>query len=172
LVAAIRLAREKYGDHLSVDGDEKFKQAIVEAAVTSGQAVTFADPAMEKRRQVLQELVNAKTEGDKEREQDRSREDAVQGWIDKRNETRRKTYDIMECRKFRETDSGPAIYKGSRKISEGLTVGLYDKSGTMLVLPLTERQAARFKRQAVGTPVRINKRGHVQFQNQERGQGR
>jgi hypothetical protein len=172
VAAAIRLAREKYGDHLSVDGDEKFKQAVVEAAVASGQAVTFADPAMEQRRKILQELVNAKTEGEKEREQEKGRADEVQGWINKRNETRLKTYDIMEHRKFTESDAGPAIYKGSRKISEGLTVGLYDKSGTMLVLPITERQAERFKRLPVGTPVKLNKRGHVQFQKQERGHGR
>lgn len=172
VAAAIRLAREKYGDHLSVDGDEKFKQAVVEAAVASGQAVTFADPAMEQRRQILQELVNAKTEGEKEREQEKGRADEVQGWINKRNETRLKTYDIMEHRKFTESDAGPAIYKGSRKISEGLTVGLYEKSGTMLVLPITERQAERFKRLPVGTPVKLNKRGHVQFQKQERGHGR
>ncbi|MDP0947225.1 LPD7 domain-containing protein, partial [Klebsiella pneumoniae] len=50
LAAVVRLAREKYGDHLSVDGDEQFKKAVVEAAVASGQAVTFADPAMEQRR--------------------------------------------------------------------------------------------------------------------------
>lgn len=172
VAAAIRLAREKYGDHLSVDGDEKFKQAVVEAAVASGQAVTFADPAMEQRRQILQELVNAKTEGGKEREQEKGRADEVQGWINKRNETRLKTYDIMEHRRFTESDAGPAIYKGSRKISEGLTVGLYEKSGTMLVLPITERQAERFKRLPVGTPVKLNKRGHVQFQKQERGHGR
>lgn len=172
VAAAIRLAREKYGDHLSVDGDEKFKQAVVEAAVATGQAVTFADPAMEQRRQVLQELVNAKTEGEKEREQEKGRADEVQGWINKRNETRLKTYDIMEHRKFTELDAGPAIYKGSRKVSEGVTVGLYEKSGTMLVLPITERQAERFKRLPVGTPVKLNKRGHVQFQKQERGHGR
>ncbi|ELU9701944.1 relaxase/mobilization nuclease domain-containing protein [Escherichia coli] len=172
VAAAIRLAREKYGDHLSVDGDEKFKQAVVEAAVATGQAVTFADPAMEQRRQVLQELVNAKTEGEKEREQEKGRADEVQGWINKRNETRLKTYDIMEHRKFTESDAGPAIYKGSRKVSEGVTVGLYEKSGTMLVLPVTERQAERFRRLPVGTPVKLNKRGHVQFQKQERGHGR
>ena len=137
VTAAIRLAREKYGDHLSVDGDEKFKQAVVEAAVASGQAVTFADPAMERRRQILQELVNAKTEGEKEREQEQRRNDVVQVWINKRNETRRKTSDILEHRLFTENDAGPATYKGSRKISEGLTVGLYEKSGTMLVLPLS-----------------------------------
>ena len=78
----------------------------------------------------------------------------------------------MEHRKFTESDAGPALYKGSRKISEGLTVGLYEKSGTMLVLPITERQAERFKRLPVGTPVKLNKRGHVQFQKQERGHGR
>lgn len=172
LAAVVRLAREKYGDHLSVDGDEQFKKAVVEAAVASGQAVTFADPAMERRRQVLQEVVNAKTEAEQVRGLDESKADPVQAWINKRNETRQKTSDIMEHRKFDEKDAGPAIYRGSRKVSEGITVGLYEKSGVMLVLPLTERQAKRFKRQPVGSPVTLNKRGHVHFQKQERGHGR
>lgn len=172
LASVVRLAREKYGDHLSVDGDEQFKKAVVEAAVASGQAVTFADPAMEQRRQVLQEVVNAKTEAEQVRGQDENKADPVQAWINKRNETRQKTYDIMEHRKFDEKDAGPAIYRGSRKVSEGVTVGLYEKSGVMLVSPLTERQAERFKRQPVGSPVTLNKRGHVHFQKQERGHGR
>lgn len=173
LASAVRLAREKYGDHLTVDGDEKFKAAVVEAAVSSGQSVTFADPDMERRRQVLEQMKDAKQQGEKEQAQEKAQERQIRAWIEKRNETREKTCDILEHKRFTESDAGAAIYKGSRKISEGFTVGLYEKSGVMLVSPLTERQAAKFRRQAVGTPVRLNKRGHVQFQQErKRGHGR
>lgn len=172
LAAAVRLAREKYGDHLTVEGDAKFKAAVVEAAVLSGQAVTFSDPEMERRREVLEQMKAAEQEGEQAQEQEKAQEKQIQEWIEKRNETRGKTCDILEHKRFTENDTGAAIYKGSRKISDGLTVGLYEKSGVMLVSPLTERQAARFKRQAVGSTVTLNKRGHVQFQDKKRGQGR
>lgn len=173
LVSAIRLARDKYGDHLSVSGDEKFKAALVEAAVSSGQSVTFADPGMEQRRQVLQEMMSAKQEGEKEHTQELEREKQIQTWIGSRNKTRGKTYDILEHKRFEEEDAGAAIYRGSRNISEGLTVGIYEKSGVMLVAPLTERQATRFRRQSVGASVTLNKRGHVHFQqDRKRGHGR
>lgn len=168
IVAGLRLAREKYGSHLDIEGDERFKAAIVEAAVGNGMAVTFADPAMEQRRRVLQEMVDAKKEHDQEQGKTRS---VIQAWIAKRNETRARATDILEHREFRESDSGTAIYRGSRKIGEEIKVGLYEKSGVMLVAPITERQSARFRRQRIGSTVTINKRGHVQFQR-ERGHGR
>ena len=170
LAAAIRLAREKYGDRLSVDGDEKFKQAVVEAAIASRQAVTFVDPAMEQRRQVLQELGDAKRE--LRQEQAANQEKQIQSWINKRNETRSKTNDIMQHRRFTASDKGAAIYKGLYKITDSLTIVLYDKSGVLLVTPLTVQQSTRFKHQQVGTPVTLDKRGHVHFLQQERGRGR
>lgn len=173
IAAAIRLAREKYGSHLNVEGDEKFKRAVVEAAVASGQAVTFEDSMMEQQRQVLQELINAKAEGEKAQKQEIFRADELQTWIKKRNETSQKTYDIIEYRKFTEYDEGQAIYSGFFPISDGLTVGLYNKSGAVIVIPLTQQQADHFiKHQRVGTPVTLNRHGHVQFHQQDRGHGR
>lgn len=175
LASAIRLARDKYGNHLTVDGDDKFKKAVVEAVVSSNQTVTFADPEMERRRQVLEQMKDAKQQGEKDqaREMEKEKEKEIQSWIGQRNKTRGKTCDILEHKRFTEKDAGAAIYKGSRRISDNLTVGLYEKSGSMLVSPLTERQAARFKRQAVGSAVSLNKRGHVQFQQEKkRGHGR
>lgn len=53
IVAALRMARTKYGDHLSIEGDEAFKRAVVETVARHEMAVTFADPELERRRQVL-----------------------------------------------------------------------------------------------------------------------
>ena len=168
LASAVRLARDKYGDHLSVNGDDKFKAAVVEAAVSSGQNVTFADPEMERRRQLLSELSANKSRDNRPRQPDQGENQAQEGkineWIHKRNETSKKASDILQHKRFTENDAGAAIYKGSRKVSEGVIVGLYEKSGVMLVAPITERQAARFGRKSVGETVKLNKRGHVQFQ--------
>ena len=56
MAEVLRMARLKFGDHIRVSGGAPFKTAVVEAAIASGQAVTFADPVMEKRRQVLHSL--------------------------------------------------------------------------------------------------------------------
>ena len=56
LAKVLRIARLKFGDHIRVSGDMRFKTAVVEAAVDTEQPVTFADPKMEKRRQVLRSL--------------------------------------------------------------------------------------------------------------------
>ena len=56
MAEVLRIARLKFGDHIQVSGDMPFKTAVVEAAVDTEQPVTFADPEMEKRRQVLHSL--------------------------------------------------------------------------------------------------------------------
>ena len=53
VAAALRMARTKYGDRLSIEGDEVFKRAVVETAARHDMAVTFADPDLERRRKVL-----------------------------------------------------------------------------------------------------------------------
>jgi hypothetical protein len=53
LVAALRMAMERYGNHITVNGTADFKERIVRAAVSSNIPVTFADAALERRRQSL-----------------------------------------------------------------------------------------------------------------------
>ncbi len=53
LEAAIRLAAQRYGSHLSVAGSEAFKERIAQAAARAHLNVTFDDPALERRRQEL-----------------------------------------------------------------------------------------------------------------------
>ena len=53
LAKVLRMARFKFGDHIQVSGDAKFKAAVVDIATDSKQSVIFADPEMEKRRKVL-----------------------------------------------------------------------------------------------------------------------
>jgi len=53
LEAALRMAMERYGNHITVNGTDDFKERIVRAAVSSHIPVTFADAALERRRQFL-----------------------------------------------------------------------------------------------------------------------
>ena len=56
LANVLSMARFKFGDHIQVNGDAKFKSAVVDIATDSKDSVIFADPVMEKRRQVLHSL--------------------------------------------------------------------------------------------------------------------
>ncbi|MDZ5459306.1 TraI/MobA(P) family conjugative relaxase [Azohydromonas lata] len=51
--AALRLARQQYGDRITVTGSIQFKAAVVRAAVDLGLPITFTDPGLERHRQVL-----------------------------------------------------------------------------------------------------------------------
>jgi hypothetical protein len=71
LQQALRLAMERYGDRITVNGDVEFKAQIIRAAVDSQLPITFADPALEARRQAL--LTKEKTHERSERPEHRGR---------------------------------------------------------------------------------------------------
>ncbi len=50
LEAALRLAMERYGTHITVDGTAGFKAHIVEVAATAKLCLTFADSTLERKR--------------------------------------------------------------------------------------------------------------------------
>jgi hypothetical protein len=52
VVAALRLAMERYGERIIVSGSVEFKAAVIRAAVDAQLPITFVtDPALESRRQ-------------------------------------------------------------------------------------------------------------------------
>ena len=53
VLEALRLAAERYGDRITVNGTAEFKAQAIRAAVDGKLTITFADPALEKRRQEL-----------------------------------------------------------------------------------------------------------------------
>ena len=53
LEAALRLAMERYGTHITVNGAAEFKAQIVEVAATAKLCVTFADSTLERNRVAL-----------------------------------------------------------------------------------------------------------------------
>ena len=50
---ALRLAAERYGDRITVSGTTEFKAQAIRAAVDGRLPISFADPALESRRQAL-----------------------------------------------------------------------------------------------------------------------
>ena len=50
LLAGLQMAIYKFGPHLRVDGDDKFKTAVAKSAAQHKVAVSFADPEMERLR--------------------------------------------------------------------------------------------------------------------------
>jgi len=53
LQVALRLAVQRYGNRITVNGSTEFKAQIIRAAVDSKLSITFSDPALESRRQAL-----------------------------------------------------------------------------------------------------------------------
>ena len=53
LVAALRMAMERYGNRITVNGTVEFQEQIAGAAATASLPLTFEDAALERRRQVL-----------------------------------------------------------------------------------------------------------------------
>ncbi len=60
LQAALRIAMQRYGTSIRVDGTEAFKEQIVLAAVTAGLAIRFDAARLEARRQELLQQATAK----------------------------------------------------------------------------------------------------------------
>jgi hypothetical protein len=53
LDAAIRMAMERYGNRITVNGTIEFKAKIIHAAVAANLSITFADDTLERHRQAL-----------------------------------------------------------------------------------------------------------------------
>ena len=50
---ALRMAMQRYGNRITVNGTAEFKAQVIRAAVTAQLPITFADPGLERRRQSL-----------------------------------------------------------------------------------------------------------------------
>jgi hypothetical protein len=70
LQQALKLAMERYGNRITVNGTSEFKAQIIRAAVDSRLPITFADPILESRRQAF--LIKENSH-DKRTEQHRGR---------------------------------------------------------------------------------------------------
>lgn len=51
--ATLRLAMERYGDRIAVNGSAAFKKQVARIAATANLSLTFTDPELERRRQSM-----------------------------------------------------------------------------------------------------------------------
>ncbi|EKF73381.1 conjugal transfer relaxase TraI [Alcanivorax hongdengensis A-11-3] len=56
---ALRMAMERYGNRITVNGSPQFKAQVIHAAATSNLPITFADAGLERRRQQLLQQENS-----------------------------------------------------------------------------------------------------------------
>ena len=79
---------------------------------------------------------------------------AVDKYIAEREEKRLKIFDIPKHRRYNESDSGVAIYAGSRQV-DGHSLALLKRGEEVMVLPIDEATARRMQRLALGDPVTV-----------------
>lgn len=53
ITAALRIARDRYGEQLSIAGSAEFRERVAQAAANASLPIRFDDPELERRRQVL-----------------------------------------------------------------------------------------------------------------------
>jgi hypothetical protein len=175
LEKAIRMARNKFGDHLKVDGNEAFKLDVLKVVIETGQKVTFDDPELESKRKILTEIQVEKEGLHKEKKTKTAihmSDTAIQKWIDSQSKTRVGTYDILEVRRFGKSDQGNVIYSGIRQIDDDTKVVLYHIDGAVLVEPVTGKQAVLFQKMKVGEELQLNSSGQPIFRFKDRSHGR
>ncbi len=72
ITAALRIARERYGEELTIAGSAEFKERVAQAAARAALPIRFDDSDLERRRQALVTTIT-------QQEADRGREDLGRG---------------------------------------------------------------------------------------------
>lgn len=169
LQAALRMARERYGERLNVSGSTAFKEEVVQAAAWMHLPVIFDDPGLEQRRLELGrqmpwsdtdpsgEVVAAAT----------AAEQAANQYIQEREKKRRQGLAIQRHSRFGADQGGPLLYAGTRQVA-GQLLALLEREGEILVLPIDAPTASRLKRHAVGETLTVTPEGVIKTQGRSR----
>jgi hypothetical protein len=157
LAAALRLAMERYGTHITVDGAAEFKAQIVEVAATARLRVTFSDATLERKRVSLVNLATLAPHSFA----------AVDQYIAEREQKRLKILDIMEHRRYANDDLGVASFAGVRRI-DGQSLALLKRDQVILVMPIDDKTANRLSRLSIGDQVTCTGIGVVKTKGRSR----
>ncbi|MGO9529611.1 MAG: TraI/MobA(P) family conjugative relaxase [Syntrophobacteraceae bacterium] len=149
LEAALRIASERFGGNITVNGSPEFKELVVNAAAVARLKIEFDDPDLEKRRIFLL----AGTSFDSL---------AARKYIDERNRKREKIADITEHRLYTLMDAGDVSFRGLRVV-DGEGLALFEKGKQILVLPVDQATEARLKRSHLGDPASVTAEGTIQI---------
>jgi hypothetical protein len=93
--------------------------------------------------------------------------DAVNKYIEEREQKRLIILDIMEHRRYTKADVGVAAFAGVRRI-EGESLALLKRDQVILVMPIDEETANRLSRLAIGDPVTCTGIGVVKTKGRSR----
>lgn len=152
--AALEFASRKWpGRPLALSGDEAFRNTVVRVAGGARLDVAFDDPLLDRRRAIVASLTAA----------ERAAQAPLLDWIDERNRTRERTADTAPLRAQVPGEPVRGRYRGIRRLPNGSPVALVLADEELVVVPVSDRQAERYRRHARSTPVRIDGRGHGRF---------
>jgi hypothetical protein len=148
LEAALRMGQAKFGNRLELRGSEDFKRRMLETATQRNIRVTFTDPTVDLACQQRQSPLPAGR-------------DAIQTYIDARNTTRTKVMNRLPHRRYSPDDAGALTYQGQRNLPDGTRAVLLEKQTEMLVMPITDTQAAQLTPLKRGTRLTVDRSGAV-----------
>ena len=157
LEAALRMAMERYGNHITVHGSMAFKADIVKVAAESHLALMFTDPALEQQRLTL--LMAASTVPQANQAADR--------YCQEREQKRQNKFDIVNHRRYNESDAGVLAFAGLRRM-EGQSLVLLKRDQEILVMPVTKKTAHRLSRLSIGSLVDCARTGSIKIKGRSR----
>jgi hypothetical protein len=196
ILVALRMAVERYGEGIAVNGSDGFKEQILQAAAALRLRITFRDASMEQRR--LQ-LVHALAEGpnlagvrarqgcapddqpmvDRTPVPGKSRhgndtstlgdgpESAIGKYVAEREQKRVNGFDIPKHARYTHFDAGTASYAGIRRVDDQ-ALALLRRGELVMVLEVDDAAAQRLKRVPLGTRVEVNDRGAIKAKGRSR----
>jgi hypothetical protein len=157
LEAALCLAMERYGTHITVDGTAEFKAQIVEVAATAKLRITFADATLERKRASLVNLATLAPQSLA----------AADQYIAEREQKRLKILDIMEHRRYTIADVGVASFAGVRRM-DSQSLALLKRDQVILVMPIDDKTVNRLSRLSIGDQVTCTGIGVVKTKGRSR----
>ena len=159
---ALSLASERFSDQpLDVQGEDAFKQQVVQFAAQYRMPVTFKNAELEAERQRLCQIMDSQAPGKTE-----TLSPALEAFITQRNKLRDKVSDILPHRVWTAADRGDLMYQGRRNLTDGTQAVLLQKDDEMLVKPV---QPNEFQGLKVGQTVSINEQGQLTAHGKGKG---
>ena len=122
-------------------GTEEFKAKVVDLAVKYKMPVRFQSDALEQQRMTrLGEMVS-------------SEKTPLHNYIERRNEWVGKASDVLPHRECLASDTGEAVYRGRRNLSDGSQVILLENNSEILVKPVKENELLNLR---IGQSVTVS----------------
>ena len=176
LQAALELAMARYGERLTVNGTTEFKQAIVQAAAATQLPLTFADPALERRRQALlmkapiseppnppphrvAQSPHPRRWGALEVTLTPAARAAAERYIAEREQKRLQGLAVPSHAPYH-AGRGTLSYAGTRTVA-GQFLALLQSTKAVLVLPIDAATARRLQRLAIGATLTVTPQGAI-----------